>query len=89
MYYDGEVHIEPEDQCFTCEYFLKGVQCPLLEALGVGVVNLEGDVYVSNCGFYKEFKRHLRVVEPSSEKSNPDEDVQAGEPENPANRKQL
>jgi hypothetical protein len=63
MYYDGAVHIETEDQCFTCEHFVRGVSCPLLEALGVGVVNLEGDVIVRNCGFYKEFKRHLTVVD--------------------------
>lgn len=63
MYYDGHVHIEEEDQCYSCEYFLKGVMCPLLEALAVGVAHLEGDVLVKNCGFYVEFKRHLHVVE--------------------------
>jgi hypothetical protein len=64
MYYEnGAVHIEEDDQCFTCEYFLKGVSCPLLEALGVGVAHLDGDVVVRNCGFYKEFKRHLQLVD--------------------------
>jgi hypothetical protein len=63
MYFDGSVHIEEEDQCYTCEYFLKGVSCPLLEALGVGVAHLDGDVLVRNCGFYKEFKRHLTLIE--------------------------
>lgn len=63
MYYDGHVHIEEEDQCYTCEYFLKGVMCPLLEALAVGVAHLEGDVLVKNCGFYVEFKRHLQLVD--------------------------
>ena len=34
MYFDGDnVHIEEDDQCFSCEYFMKGVMCPLLEAL--------------------------------------------------------
>ena len=63
MFYDGNVHIEEEDQCYSCEYFLKGVMCPLLEALAVGVAHLEGDVLVKNCGFYVEFKRHLQLVE--------------------------
>jgi hypothetical protein len=63
MYYDGNVYIEEEDQCYSCEYFLKGVMCPLLEALAVGVAHLDGDVQVKNCGFYVEFKRHLQVVD--------------------------
>lgn len=63
MFYDGSIHIEEDDQCYTCEFFLKGVMCPLLEALAVGVAHLEGDVQVKNCGFYVEFKRHLHVVE--------------------------
>lgn len=63
MFYDGHVHIEEEDQCYSCEYFLKGVMCPLLEALAVGVAHLEGDVLVKNCGFYVEFKRHLHLVD--------------------------
>lgn len=74
MYYDGTVHIEEEDQCYTCEYFLKGVSCPLLEALGVGVAHLDGDVLVRNCGFYKEFKRQLHLVEPTGDTTQPDED---------------
>src|SRR5690606_22027108 len=31
MYIDGSVHIEEDDLCYTCEYFVKGVNCPLLE----------------------------------------------------------
>ncbi|MEB3287392.1 MAG: hypothetical protein VKJ04_07805 [Vampirovibrionales bacterium] len=62
MYYDGEVHIEEEDQCYTCEHFLKGVQCPLLEALAEKVVFLDDDIVVRNCGFYREFKRHLTLI---------------------------
>lgn len=70
MYYDGHVHIEEEDQCYSCEYFLKGVMCPLLEALAVGVAHLDGDVQVKNCGFYVEFKRHLQVVDKSDSLGN-------------------
>jgi hypothetical protein len=66
MYYDGTVHIEEDDQCYSCEYFLKGVQCPLLEALALGVVSLGGDVVVRNCGFYKKFKRALYLVDPAN-----------------------
>lgn len=73
MYYDGHVHIEEEDQCYSCEYFLKGVMCPLLEALAVGVAHLEGDVLVKNCGFYVEFKRHLHVVDKSEDSPSGDD----------------
>jgi hypothetical protein len=59
---DGVVRIDPDDQCASCQYFLKGVSCPLIEALGVGIVSLEIEVSVTNCGFYKEFKRHLQVI---------------------------
>ncbi len=69
MYVDGAIHIEKTDQCYTCEYFVKGVMCPLLEALALGVVELSGEMTVQNCGFYKQFKRHLQVVEPAQEDS--------------------
>lgn len=63
MYYnDGEVRIDEEDQCITCEKFVKGINCPLIEALGLGVVFFEDELLVTNCGFYKEFKRHLKVI---------------------------
>ena len=64
MYTDNKntTYIEDDDQCITCENYAKGVACPLLEALGQGVVYLEGNLTVSNCGFYKEFKRHLKLV---------------------------
>ncbi len=69
MYMDDSIHIEKTDQCYTCEHFLKGVMCPLLEALALGVVELSEDVTVQNCGFYRQFARHLRVIEgaPSKE----------------------
>lgn len=73
MYYDGCVHIEEDDQCFTCEYYLKGVSCPLLEALAMGVVELQSEILVRNCGFYKKFERHLKVVDLSqTEEDTPD-----------------
>lgn len=56
------VYIEDDDQCITCENYAKGVACPLLEALGQGVVYLEDSMAVTNCGFYKEFKRTLKLV---------------------------
>jgi hypothetical protein len=68
MYHlNGTVHIEADDQCAACHYFSKGVACPLLEALCTGVVSLTGDIKVSNCGFYKPFKRALQLVGPDSE----------------------
>jgi hypothetical protein len=60
---DDKVFIEDEDQCLTCENYAKGVACPLLEALGEGIVYLEDSMIVTNCGFYKEFKRTLKLVE--------------------------
>ena len=62
MYFDGNVHIEDDDQCFSCEYIHKSITCPLMEALAMGIVELDGQVFVTNCGFYKKFERHLRVV---------------------------
>jgi len=62
MYFDGVVHIEEDDNCYTCEYFCKSVMCPLLEALATGIAHLEGDVLVKNCGFYVPFERKLKVV---------------------------
>ncbi len=77
MYVDDSIHIEKSDQCYTCEHFMKGVMCPLLEALALGVVELTGDVTVQNCGFYKEFKRHLRIIDssnPSDDETPPSDD---------------
>jgi hypothetical protein len=81
MFYDGSVHIEEEDQCYSCEYFLKGVMCPLLEALAVGVAHLEGDVLVKNCGFYVEFKRHLQLVDHGEATENDTPPMGSGEGE--------
>lgn len=74
MYFDQCVHIEEDDQCFSCDYYRKGVSCPLLEALAMGVVELQGDVRVRNCGFYRKFERRLRVVDDAApEASSPDD----------------
>ena len=63
MYYDNDkIYVEKDDQCISCKNFTKGVACPLLQALGLGVVTLEGTMCVTNCGFYEEFKRHLKIV---------------------------
>lgn len=62
-YYNGSVHVETYDQCITCRHFAEGVACPLLQALAMGFVALEGTLYVTNCGFYEEFKRRLKLVE--------------------------
>lgn len=74
--YNGSVHVEKEDQCMSCKNFTKGVACPLLEALGLGVVKLEGTMYVTNCGFYEEFTRHLKLVKDESDEEEDDSVVE-------------
>jgi hypothetical protein len=79
-YYNGSVYVEDEDQCQTCANFAKGVACPLLQALGMGLVVMQDSMVVTNCGFYKEFKRHLRLIsknEPpeDNDNSSPDDKV--------------
>jgi hypothetical protein len=64
MYYDGKVFLEEEDQCYSCKYVKESTLCPLLEALAAGVAHLNSDILVKNCGFYVEYKRHLRIIEP-------------------------
>lgn len=59
---DDTVYIEDDDQCLTCDNYAKGIACPLLEALGQGFVYIEESMIVTNCGFYKEFKRTLKIV---------------------------
>ena len=59
---DGRVFIEDDDQCIICENYARGTMCPLIEALGSGVVVLEDSMSVVNCGFYKEFRRTLHLV---------------------------
>ena len=63
MYSDGKkVYIEDEDLCSTCENYVKEFDCPLLGALVQGDVFIEDNLIVTSCGFYKEFKRELRIV---------------------------
>lgn len=64
---DGKVFVEKEDQCISCKNFKRGVACPLLHALGLGMVTLDGIMYVTNCGFYIENKRHLTLVDQNEE----------------------
>lgn len=67
---DYTVYIEDDDQCLTCDNYAKGVSCPLLEALGQGVVYLEDSLTVTNCGFYKEFKRNLKLVKDENKEND-------------------
>lgn len=59
---NGRIFIEEEDQCLDCKNYAEGVSCPLLTALGLGVVYLEDSLTVTNCGFFERFERHLHVV---------------------------
>jgi len=68
---DGNIYIEDDDQCIDCENYAQGVSCPLLTALGLGVVYMEDSLTVSNCGFFKKFERHLHIVR-NNEKNNSD-----------------
>ena len=65
MYFEnGNVHIEEDDECITCENLQKGVACPLIMAIAQGAVFIDESLNVTNCGFYKKFERHLRLVLP-------------------------
>jgi len=59
---DGQIYIEGEDQCINCKNYAEGIACPLLAALGLGVVYIEDSLTVSNCGFFEKFERHLHIV---------------------------
>ena len=68
MYFDGcNICIEEDDKCIDCENLQKGIACPLLQALAQGVVFIEDSLCVRNCGFYKKFERHLKLVIPLKE----------------------
>ena len=69
---DYTVYIEDDDQCITCENYARGVACPLLEALGQGVVYLEDNLTVTNCGFYKKFERTLKLVSSKEDQKESD-----------------
>lgn len=68
---DGQIFIEDEDQCLECKNYAEGVSCPLLTALGLGVVYLEDSLTVTNCGFFEKFERCLRIVR-NNENNNTD-----------------
>lgn len=59
---NGRIFIEDDDQCIFCKNYAEGVSCPLLTALGLGVVYLEDSLTVTNCGFFERFERHLHIV---------------------------
>lgn len=59
---DGKIFIDNDDQCINCKNYAEGVSCPLLTALGLGVVYIEDTLIVSNCGFFEKFERHLHIV---------------------------
>lgn len=64
---EGKVYIEDDDQCMDCKNYAQGVACPLLTALGLGVVYLEDNLTVTNCGFFEKFERHLQIVRDDEE----------------------
>lgn len=74
MYCDseGKVYIEDDDQCMDCKNYAQGVACPLLTALGLGVVYLEDNLIVKNCGFFERFERYLHIVREDDENDNLD-----------------
>lgn len=59
---DGKIYIEDDDQCIDCKNYAEGVSCPLLTALGLGVVYMEDSLTVTNCGFFEKFVRKLHIV---------------------------
>jgi len=69
---EGKVFIEDDDQCMDCKNYAQGIACPLLTALGLGVVYLENSLIVKNCGFFERFERHLHVVRNDDENNNAD-----------------
>ena len=66
---DSKIYIEKDDQCMDCKNYLQGISCPLLTALGLGVVYLENNLSVVNCGFFEKFERSLHIVR-DDEKNN-------------------
>lgn len=61
-FHDKLLYIEDEDQCGECEHYLKGIACPLLDALIHRVIYLDGQMNVTDCGFFKEFERKLKLI---------------------------
>ncbi len=61
---DNNLIIEEDDICIDCDNLQKGVACPLVQALAQGAVFIDDSLKVANCGFYKKFERHLKLVVP-------------------------
>lgn len=57
--HEGAIHIEKDDQCWMCQHQLT---CPVMEGLALGVLLLDGEMTVQNCGFYKKKECHLKIV---------------------------
>ncbi|MCK7521222.1 MAG: hypothetical protein MZV64_27845 [Ignavibacteriales bacterium] len=41
-----------------------------MQALAMGLVTLDGTLYVTNCGFYEEFVRKLKLVPESKKRTS-------------------
>ena len=67
---DGKVFIEKDDQCMDCKNYAQGTACPLLTALGLGVVYIEDSLTVVNCGFFEKFERNLHIVRRNNENNS-------------------
>lgn len=59
---ESKVFIENDDLCISCKNYVQDLNCPLLSALAQGDVFLENSLQVTDCGFYREFKRKLHIV---------------------------
>ena len=59
---ESKVFIENDDLCISCQNYVEDLNCPLLSALAQGDVFLENSLQVTDCGFYREFKRKLHIV---------------------------
>ena len=59
---DGKIYIDDHDRCSDSKNYAEAVSCPLLAALGLGVVYLEDSLTVTNCGFFEKFERKLHIV---------------------------
>jgi hypothetical protein len=78
-FYNGSVYVEDEDQCISCANFARGVACPLLQALGMGLVVMQDNMVVTNCGFYKEFRRHLKLIQNNNNSPPEDNDDESSD----------
>ena len=57
---NGKAFVDEDDQCNKCRHYANMLQCPLILALGHGLVVInENDFTVKNC---KLFVQHLEIV---------------------------